>query len=86
LDEFFRRYVRGRDELPYNSFLEAAGLRLEVKRSSNEPRAYLGAQLAQEGDRLIVRTVRAGTPAYDQGLNAGDQIVALDGKRVTLES
>ncbi|MER3428800.1 MAG: peptidase M61 [Pyrinomonas sp.] len=86
LDEFFRRYVRGRDELPYDSFLEAAGLRLETKRSSSEPRAYLGAQLAQEGDRLVVRTVRVGTPAYDQGLNAGDQIIALDGKRISLES
>jgi predicted metalloprotease with PDZ domain len=27
--------------------------------------------------------VRNGTAAYEQGLNADDQIVALDGKRVT---
>jgi len=37
----------------------------------------------QEDDRLIVRRVYAGSPAYDHGLNAGDQIVALDNMRVT---
>ena len=34
----------------------------------------------------MITHVRAGTPAYDQGLNANDQIVALDGARVTKES
>jgi predicted metalloprotease with PDZ domain len=32
---------------------------------------------------LIVRRVYAGSPAYEQGLNAGDQILALDNMRVT---
>jgi predicted metalloprotease with PDZ domain len=36
-----------------------------------------------DGDRLLVRRVYAGSPAYVQGLNAGDQIVALDNMRVT---
>ena len=31
----------------------------------------------------MVRSVRAGSPAYEQGLNAGDQIVAMDNIRVT---
>ena len=30
-----------------------------------------------------MRRVYAGSPAYDQGLNSGDQIVALDNMRVT---
>ena len=32
---------------------------------------------------MIVRRVYAGSPAYEQGLNAGDEIVALDNLRVT---
>ena len=44
---------------------------------------YFGADVAQEDDRLIVRRVYAGSPAYDSGLNAGDQIVAMDNMRVT---
>jgi predicted metalloprotease with PDZ domain len=45
--------------------------------------AYLGADLEQQGDRLVVTRVLAGTPAYEQGLYAGDQIVAVDGVRAT---
>ena len=31
----------------------------------------------------MIRTVTAGTPAYEQGLNTGDQIVAVDGYRAS---
>ena len=47
-------------------------------------RVYFGADLRQEGDRLTVARVLAGSPAYEQGLNTGDQIVALDNARMTL--
>ena len=87
LEEFFARYVRGKDELDYNAALSAAGLKLDtgVTTVDGKPvqRAFLGADLEQDQDRLMVRSVRAGTPAYEQGLNAGDQIVALDNVRVT---
>ncbi|MFN2516689.1 MAG: M61 family metallopeptidase, partial [Pyrinomonadaceae bacterium] len=58
LDQFFEKYVRGREELDYNSALNAAGLRLETTAPSGATKAiekpYLGADLAQEGDRLMV--------------------------------
>ena len=87
LDEFFAKYVRGRDELDYNAALEVAGLRLDtgatVEAGKPVEKAFLGADVIQDGDRLVVRRVLAGSPAYEQGLNAGDQIVALDNARVT---
>ena len=82
LEDFFTKYVRGTEELDYNVALEAAGLRLDTGVGSVE-RVYFGATVAQEDDRLVVRSVSAGSPAYEQGLNAGDQIVALDNMRVT---
>jgi predicted metalloprotease with PDZ domain len=85
LEEFFRKYVRGVQELDYNAALEAAGLKLETSAGANA-RVYFGADVAEENDRLLVRRVYAGSPAYDQGLNAGDQIVALDNMRVTRDS
>ena len=86
LELFFSRYVRGREELDYNGALAAAGLRLDVTGASDiskslAEKAYFGADLVQEQDRLIVRRVYAGSPAYEQGLNAGDQIVALNNMR-----
>jgi len=82
LEEFFSKYVRGKEELDYNAALDAAGLKLETSAA----RVYFGADVAEDEGRLIVRRVYAGSPAYDQGLNAGDQIVALDNMRVTRDS
>jgi len=82
LEEFFSKYVRGKEELDYNAALEAAGLKLDVSAAA-DAKVYFGADVAQDDDRLIVRRVYAGSPAYEQGLNAGDQIVALDNMRVT---
>jgi predicted metalloprotease with PDZ domain len=85
LDEFFAKYVRGREELDYNAALNAAGLRLETTAPSAATNTfvspYFGADLAQEGDRLMVKRVYAGAPAYEQGLNTGDQIVAINNMR-----
>ncbi|CAN5335663.1 PDZ domain-containing protein [soil metagenome] len=91
LDQFFSRYVRGTEELDYKAALNAVGLQL-VTTGTNEPskpaapKAYLGANLRQDGERLAITNVLAGTSAYDQGLNAFDQIVALDGARVNLQT
>jgi predicted metalloprotease with PDZ domain len=88
LENFFSRYVRGREELDYNASLGVVGRQLGVTDPTKPPveRAVFGADLAQEGDRLVVRRVYSGTAAYDQGLNAGDQVVALDGMRVNQQS
>ena len=98
LDQFFSRYVRGRAELApiYNEILAGAGLRLEQGGMAVgfpqgvgvefSVKGFLGADLEQTGDRLLITHVRAGTPAYEQGLNANDQIVALDGARVNKET
>jgi predicted metalloprotease with PDZ domain len=82
LSDFFNKYVRGTEELDYNAALAAAGLRLETG-ATDVGVVYFGADVTQDNDRLMVRRVYAGSPAYEQGLNAGDQIVALDNMRVT---
>jgi predicted metalloprotease with PDZ domain len=84
LEEFFAKYVRGREELNYDVALAAAGLRLETGNSGSAVlKPYLGADLAEESDRLMVKRVYAGSPAYEQGLNTGDQIVAINNMRAT---
>jgi predicted metalloprotease with PDZ domain len=90
LEDFFSRYVRGTDELPYNQVLPAAGLEIQQAGTPIEQvnhvgdiirAAYLGAELEDSGDFVSVRNVRAGSPAYVQGLNAKDLIIAIDGER-----
>lgn len=83
LDDFFKKYVSGREEINYDEILNPFGLKLDV--STGRQNAYLGATLAQEGEKLMVKSLPQGTPAYEQGLNANDQIVAVDGQRATLQ-
>jgi predicted metalloprotease with PDZ domain len=99
LDDFFSRYVRGKDDLEgvYNQMLVGAGLRLEQDGfgigllEGDRParlKGFLGADLEEKstGDFIVIKSVRAGSPAYDQGLNAKDQIIALDDARVDRET
>jgi predicted metalloprotease with PDZ domain len=82
LDEFFNKYVRGTAEIDYNSILNGIGLKLTVE-GSNKKQAYLGAALAENDGKLMVSSIPADTPAYQQGLNTADQIVAIDGNRAS---
>jgi predicted metalloprotease with PDZ domain len=99
LDDWFSRYVRGLDDLGpvYNRMLSGVGLRLEqggigigLDKGDRPVRrkAFLGADLEDkpDGDFIVIKSVRAGSPAYEQGLNAKDKIIALDGARVDKDS
>ena len=52
LEDFFARYVRGREELDYNRGLIAAGLRLDMSEAAaaakSQDKAFLGADVNQE--------------------------------------
>lgn len=82
LSDFFDNYVRGRGEIDYNAILSGIGLKVNVTKP-NEKRAYLGADFREADGRLTVRSVPMGSPAYEQGLNYNDQIVAVDGYRAS---
>lgn len=82
LDDFFTKYVRGTAEIDYSGIVNGIGLQLTTKESS-AGRAYLGAEMSQTGDRLTIRSIASDTPAFEQGLNTGDQIVAIDGYRAS---
>ena len=84
LDDFFAKYVRGEADIDYDAILNPFGLRVSVSQPG-KGKAYIGADTAEENGRLNIRGVTAGTPAYDQGLNTGDQIVAIDGYRASTQ-
>lgn len=72
--EFFRKYVAGTEELPYEAVLGAAGLKLAVAKVP-----ALG--LTMNG--LRVRQVPAGGAAEKAGVKANDRLVELDGTEVS---
>src|SRR4029453_2256913 len=82
LDDFFSKYVRGEAEIDYSGILKGIGLQMKAE-EADRSKAYIGADLAEEAGRLTIRSIAANTPAYEQGLNTGDQIVAIDGYRAS---
>ena len=82
LADFFDKYVRGTAEIDYSGILNGIGLQLSAKETASG-KAFIGAEMNQDNNRLTIRSIAAGTPAYEQGLNTGDQIVAVDGYRAS---
>ncbi len=80
MDAFFRDYINGTKTPDYNSYFEAAGLRLvNVNEGSKE--ASWGATTSQSGGRVVITGVARGTSAWNGGLNVNDEIIAVDGYR-----
>jgi predicted metalloprotease with PDZ domain len=79
LDDFFRRYVAGTDEIPYQDFLNAAGLQLNVE---TEKSAELGFWTAGHGPTapVVVSQVMPVASAEAAGLQAGDLVLAVNGQ------
>lgn len=83
LSDFFARYVDGTQELPYNQYLVPFGLELVVDETNEVP--SLGWTLGVENGRDMVKFVEAGAPAQLAGIDAGDELLAIDGFRVNAE-
>ena len=47
------------------------------------PKPYFGASLAQEGNKVVVRGIRSGSPAEDAGVSVNDEIIGCNGFRVS---
>jgi len=82
--DFFKRYIRDVEMLPYEEAFAYAGLRL-VKTQAKEP-FDAGLSIQFEERKPIIQNVRNNSPAEDAGLQSGDQIVSLGGKDVTNDS
>lgn len=85
MDAFFNAHIRGVDPLNWDSYLAPMGLELErVCESPNK--GWLGAKTAEKEGRLRVISVPSGCPAQTGGIYAGDELVALDGAKLTGEN
>jgi predicted metalloprotease with PDZ domain len=82
LTNFFDRYVHGLDELPLDRALADFGLRLVTNADEGNLPPFIGLMLKEQE---TVKFVAAASPAERAGINVGDQLVAIDGLRITSE-
>jgi predicted metalloprotease with PDZ domain len=73
-DDFYAKYVDGREPFPYASVLPLAGFRLKVD-TIREPR--LGVSSAPDSSGIRVAEVQAGSPAEAAGLRSGDYLIQV---------
>ncbi|HAA30905.1 MAG TPA: peptidase M61, partial [Cyanobacteria bacterium UBA8553] len=84
LSDFFNRYIDGTDELPFDEYLEPFGLQLYTV-EVEEPLPHLGLNVKADNGKEIIQFVEAGSPAQEAGINPGDELLAIDGFRVTAD-
>jgi len=85
LSEFFRRYTRGVETLPYNEALAYLGLQLRREQARQPYDAGIGVDWDEPGS-LTIASVRTGSAAEEAGLQAGDEIISLGRKGVKREN
>jgi len=93
LARFFDRFVRGVETPPIERLFPAFGLahREKPEKEDGETptrvprRADFGWKTKEEAGRLAVAEVYAGRPAYEAGIAAGDELVAVSGVKADAE-
>ena len=84
-NDFFDKYVQGRNAADYAALLAPAGYSLHVRFPD---RGWVGsvAIRSASGGLAVNDLVPFGTPAYDAGLDLGDVITTIDGEPATAAS
>jgi len=77
--EKFEMMVVTTEEIELEATWREMGVELEFEKTSP---VHLGARFKFEADRAIVESIELDGPAYKSGLNAGDELLALNGLRV----
>ncbi|WP_338877105.1 PDZ domain-containing protein [Spirosoma sp. SC4-14] len=81
LDDFFNIAVNTADPINYNAYFEPVGLRLTNVALKTQD-GFLGTATTASGGKATITSVRRGSAAYRDGLNVGDEILAVDSVRV----
>jgi predicted metalloprotease with PDZ domain len=82
VSDIFRRYISGKDPIPYETYFAYAGISVEKKIDSTKSWAGL-ALTKQDNGTSTIRNVTPGSPAESSGLDKDDLIIALDGRATT---
>ena len=83
LSDFFASYIDGIDDLPFDEYLKPFGLR--VKSESEDLPPFIGLTTKSQNGKEVINFVEIGSPAQVAGVDANDELLAIDGWRVTSE-
>jgi predicted metalloprotease with PDZ domain len=79
--DFFRKYVAGVEELPYDQLFRTVGLRLQRRKTTVADAGFTA--VVNFDSPPVVVTLAPGGPAEAAGLLIGDTLISIKGKPVT---
>ena len=82
LTDFYDRYIHTLEELPFNEYLAPFGVALQPSKATVP---YLGITVKSEHGKEAIKAVASNSPARLAGIDPGDELLAIDGFRVTAE-
>jgi predicted metalloprotease with PDZ domain len=82
MSDVLSAWVDGRGELPIDATLAKVGLDVTRERGDKKPRGTLGVRVRFSEGRAFVTSVLRGRGGHKGGIDAGDEILAIGGRRV----
>jgi predicted metalloprotease with PDZ domain len=77
----FRRYISGKEAIPYEEYFAYAGITVEKKLDADK--SWMGVDTTKHDDgRAKIRNITPGSPAESAGLDRDDIIYAVDSRAV----
>jgi predicted metalloprotease with PDZ domain len=79
MNEFFLKYIDGTEVIPYSKYFLPLGVEVS---DVGGVKPVFGANVAEEGGKVIIKSIRANSSAEDAGLSVNDEIIACMNYRV----
>jgi predicted metalloprotease with PDZ domain len=79
MNEFFLKYIDGTEVIPYSMYFLPLGVEVS---DVGGVKPVFGANVAEEGGKVIIKSIRANSSAEDAGLSVNDEIIACMNYRV----
>lgn len=84
LTDFFQTYLETTTEIPFNDYLNRFGLKLQGV-TENNAAPYSGMRVQSEQGKELIKFVVMDSPAQKAGISPDDELLAIDGIKVTAE-
>ncbi len=82
LRSFFKDHVFGTKPMDHIGHFQKLGVQLKnLNEGTKEP--YLGAQYRMTNGKPVIITIKRDSPAWNDGLNVNDEIIAINKRRIT---
>ncbi len=75
----FQTWIQTTEEIDLETIFKESGFEFEYE---TDDKPWLGFRPDYDGDRVMIKDVALDSPAYKAGLNAGDELIAINNMRV----